>query len=254
MAINARKNQLSKCSLLHYIKLVYRSVLFLGAAVIYIINKIHNTGKTFGGYENSSLLLGMIWLVFAIEMFLRLFPSKMESMGCEKQFAKNYRPVSGGSVELQPIKRTAAVAFAWVLLNAILGVLYFTGIIDRGILFLTSLAYSVCDMICILFFCPFQTWFMKNKCCTTCRIYNWDYAMIFTPLVFIPDIYSWSILALALILMFVWEVRLHRHPERFSESSNDSLACANCQEKLCHHKKQLQGFLKKHGVRFSQKT
>ncbi len=249
MSINSiKKFQLSKCSLLHYIKLVYRSFLFLGAAVIYIINKIHNTGKFFGGYENNSFLLGMIWLVFAIEMFLRLFPSKTESMGCEKQFAKNYRPVSVGNVELQPIKRTAAVALAWVLLNAILGVLYFTGIIDRGILFLTSLVYAVCDMVCILFFCPFQTWFMKNKCCTTCRIYNWDYAMIFTPLIFIPGIYTWSILALAIILLLVWEVRLHRHPERFSESTNGNLACVNCQEKLCHHKKQLQGFLKKHRV------
>ena len=33
--------------------------------------------------------------------------------------------------------------------------------------------------------------------------------------------------------------------ERFSESSNQYLACSACPEKLCHHKKQLQRFLRR---------
>jgi hypothetical protein len=61
------------------------------------------------------------------------------------------------------------------------------GILDDGIMILLCSAYSICDIICILFFCPFQTWFMKNKCCSTCRIYNWDYAMMFTPLFFVLE-------------------------------------------------------------------
>ena len=36
-------------------------------------------------------------------------------------------------------------------------------------------------VICILFYCPFQMWFLKNRCCVNCRIYNWDYAFLFTP-------------------------------------------------------------------------
>ena len=65
------------------------------------------------------------------------------------------------------------------------GTLYFLNVIDLGIVVIISLAFSVCDLICILFFCPFQTWMMHNRCCTTCRIYNWDFAMMFTPLIFI---------------------------------------------------------------------
>jgi len=38
---------------------------------------------------------------------------------------------------------------------------------------------------------------------------------------------------------------LGKIPERFSEACNRSLSCALCPEKLCHHKKQLRGFLKK---------
>ena len=131
---------------------------------------------------------------------------------------------------------------SWLLLNGIIGGLYYAGVLDGGVLLLISLAYSVCDMICILFFCPFQTWFMKNKCCTTCRIYNWDYAMMFTPMLFLGNLYGLSLLGVALALLIQWEVLALRHPERFSEQTNAALACPNCQEKLCHHKKQLRGF------------
>ena len=112
-------------------------------------------------------------------------------------------------------------------------------ILDDGIMLLLCSAYSVCDMICILFFCPFQSWFLKNKCCCTCRIYNWDYAMMFTPLFFVRRAYAWSLLLLSVLLLIRWEITFYRHPERFSEKTNRYLDCSNCSEKLCRHKKQL---------------
>ena len=93
--------------------------------------------------------------------------------------------------------------------------------------------------ICILFFCPFQTWFMKNKCCGSCRIYNWDYAMMFTPLFFVRENYAWSLLVLSIALLVRWEVTFYLHPERFSENTNEYLMCRNCTERLCAHKTQL---------------
>ena len=51
---------------------------------------------------------------------------------------------------------------------------------------------------------------------------------------------------LALLLMLVWELSFRLHPERFFEETNACLSCSHCQEKLCHHKKQLRSFLKKH--------
>ena len=76
---------------------------------------------------------------------------------------------------------TVLIALIWIIFNGIIGALRMIDLLDDGILILLCSAYSVCDLVCILFFCPFQTWFMKNKCCGTCRIYNWDYAMMFTP-------------------------------------------------------------------------
>ena len=113
-------------------------------------------------------------------------------------------------------------------------------IIDEDIMLLICLAYSICDIVCILFFCPFETFWLKNKCCGSCRIYNWDYAMMFTPLFFVRKIYTWTLLIAAVLLLIRWEIAVYRYPERFSEKTNAYLHCENCTEKLCTHKKQLQ--------------
>ena len=245
--MTSQKRRLSRISAMHYFKLFFRGALFLAAAVVYLLDRPEYDNPLYDDISRWPVLFDIIWVVFVVEMILRFFPSNLESMGCQKQFARNYKPVSSKNAKpvLQSAKATAAVAAAWFALNGAIGALYFAGIIDKGILMLIALAYSVCDMICILFFCPFQTWFMKNRCCATCRIYNWDYAMMFTPLLFVPHFYTWSLLGIALALLIEWEYLLHKYPERFSESTNQCLSCANCPEKLCHHKKQLQHFLRR---------
>lgn len=236
----------SKIFLMHYWKLIYRSLLFLAAVGLYIINRVKHPGTMFIEMDHLHIVLVIIWIVYAVEMLLRFIPSDFESMGCQKQFKKNYMPTNRepSQVKLTSKGRVLAVLAAWIGLNGLIGILYYTGVIDAGILVLISLAYSVCDMICILFFCPFQTWFMKNRCCTTCRIYNWDFPMMFTPFIFIPSVYTWSLLAMAILLVIRWEVTVHKHPEYFSEVTNKNLSCAQCQEKLCHYKKQLRTFIR----------
>ena len=242
MQIKGKK--LSVISALHYVKLILRFGLFIGVLVYYILGKTEVL-------KNFYPLPLAVWIFFVIDMAFRFFPSRLESMGCQKQFRRNYEPV-GENIKPtnQSWRVTAAVTLAWLGLNAVIGLLYFIGFIDKGIVVLISIAFSVCDIICILFFCPFQTWFMKNRCCASCRIYNWDFAMMFTPLVFIPSIYTYSLLGCALLLLLRWEIAYKVHPERFSTSTNKCLDCSRCKEKLCSHKKQLQSFLQKYKSRF----
>ena len=176
---------------------------------------------------------------------IRFFPSGYESPGCQKQFARNYKKSGKTEIRVPDNNATLLIALIWIVFNGIFGALHVTGVLDDGVMLLLCCAYSVCDMICILFFCPFQSWLMKNKCCVTCRIYNWDYAMMFTPLFFIQNVYTWRLLALSVALMIRWEITFFRHPERFSEETNDYLKCRNCTEKLCAHKTQLKR-LRKH--------
>lgn len=226
---------------MHYMKLFVRGSFFITAVILYLTGDIEAVSK-------KGIFPLIVWLWYFVEMVLRLFPTGMESMGCEKVFKKNYHPPK---VEREPknqsAKTTFIVALVWFALNGAIFALHFIfpKFVDKYVLALVALAYGVCDIICILFFCPFQTWFMKNRCCTTCRIYNWDFAMLCTPFLLIPSLYTYSLLGMALIILAKWEITYKLHPERFSERTNESLRCKNCTEKLCKHKVQLQHYIKK---------
>ena len=97
--------------------------------------------------------------------------------------------------------------------------------------------YGVCDIICILFFCPFQVWMMHNRCCATCRIYNWDYLMMCTPLMCLDDFLAAAACGMALVLFLRWEITYLRRRERFFQSTNEALRCDQCQEHLCAYKR-----------------
>ena len=250
------KGKLSKISIMHVSRLLMRSALFIGGLILYVINRVQGTGKPFGWIGENFFIIGGIWLLYFLEMLFRFFPARFESMGCQKQFKKNYQPQEGEGKKPQRVAwwRTFLSAAFWFALNGTFGILYYVGIFDEGILVLISLAYGVCDMICVLFFCPFQTWILRSKCCTDCRIYNWDYAMMFTPLVFFINPWGWSILGVSLLLLLEWELLYRFFPQRFTENTNGSLSCANCKEKLCQHKKQLSSYLKKYRAQEKNST
>ena len=239
-----KRRKLSVVSTWHYVRLVYRSVLFILLLISYIRFRFFSQASILESVEKMPTIIVVTWAVFVIEMIFRFFPSKFESPGCQKQFAKNYIKSGSTEIVIHDNNSTVLIALIWVVFNGLFGALYMVGILDDGIMILLCSAYSICDIICILFFCPFQTWFMKNKCCSTCRIYNWDYAMMFTPLFFVQKTYTWSLLVLSVALLVRWEITFYLHPERFSEKTNDYLRCQNCTEKLCAHKKQLNSLWK----------
>ena len=76
-------------------------------------------------------------------------------------------------------------------------------------------------------------WFLKNKCCTTCRIFNWDHLMMFSPIIFMGGFYAVSLVTLALLAWLVWELCIMIYPERFWDRSNAALKCSECTDKLC---------------------
>ncbi len=225
---------------MHYLKLAVRSGFFLAALILYLTGNLEKTVAR-------GVFPAIVWIWYFAEMALRFIPWKMESMGCEKVFSKNYKDTQRGvEPKNQSWRATFTVAAVWLALNGAIFALYLSGVIDKWLLAIVALAYGVCDIVCILFFCPFQTWFMKNRCCTTCRIYNWDFAMLFTPFLLIPSLYTYTLLGFALVILLRWEITYKLHPERFSERTNESLRCQNCTEKLCRHKVQLKHYISRH--------
>ena len=234
-----QKKKLTPVGVWHWTRLIYRSILFLLLVYAYVRYRFVYHKPFIMGIEKMPAIIIFVWTVYVIEMIFRFFPSRIESPGCQKQFARNYIKTGETDVIVHDNNATMLVALIWIVFNGIFGALHMMGVIDDGIMILLCGAFSVCDMICIMFFCPFQSWFLKNKCCSTCRIYNWDFAMMFTPLFFVEKTYTWSLLVLSIALLIRWEITFYRHPERFSEHTNAYLKCGNCTEKLCVHKKQL---------------
>ena len=123
----------------------------------------------------------------------------------------------------------------WIGLNAVLAlVLGLTGNLTPQVVVLWSMFYFLSDMICVVFWCPIQLLLMHNRCCTTCQIFNWDAIMVATPLFFVGGWFGWPLVALALVVLFRWELAALRHPERFDERTNARLRCVNCIDKLCY--------------------
>ncbi|NLT47963.1 MAG: hypothetical protein GXX92_06055, partial [Clostridiales bacterium] len=95
------------------------------------------------------------------------------------------------------------------------------------------------DLICVVIWCPFQSIIMKNRCCINCRIFNWGHFMMYTPLLFIKNFFTWSLFFTSIVVLIRWEITYAYHPYRFWEGSNINLRCENCQEKICKIKKPL---------------
>ncbi len=122
----------------------------------------------------------------------------------------------------------------WIALNAVVAIaLAVTGNLTHEAAFLWAMFYFMFDVFSVVVWCPLQLIFMRNRCCATCQIFNWDGIMAATPLIFVGGWFGWTIFALALIVLVRWEVAAFRHPERFDESTNARLSCAQCTERLC---------------------
>ena len=189
-------------------------------------------------------LLTILWLVVLIAFSSRFIPGLVKNPGYQKEFPKYFVPTANFDDEYMNIRRrikkanrgALLVLASWVALNGVIGFLYFTNVIDEAVLVCISAFYALADVICILYYCPFQHLMMKNRCCMTCRIYNWDFMMICTPLIFIPAFYTWSLVLISLVILLRWEHVYKHHPERFFSTTNNKLRCVNCSSKLCRAK------------------
>ena len=229
-----------KLNRLHYVRLAMRSVLFVALLLLYI----RDGAQFMQTLKNLPILLAVVWVIFAAEIVVRFFPTRFESPGSQKHLAANYTPTGRAYTKNRNNRCALIVALSWIVFNLIFGGLHFAGFLNTGFMILLCSAYAVCDEVCIMFFCPFHQFFFHHQCCTECRIYNWNYTMMFTPLLFVPGLYTWSLLALALVLLLQWELAAHRHPERFMKQTNDYLGCHCCTDKVCLSKKQI----KKHSA------
>ena len=184
--------------------------------------------------------LHILWGIWMFDMICQLIPVKEHiPLGSQKHFFDRFKPIKE-KINYQALRNYAItttksaykVFIIWTVLILGIGLFYRIGILNNKLIFMISVLFYVCDLICVLFWCPFRL-IMKNKCCTTCRIFNWDHLMMFTPMIYIDGFFSCSLLLTSIAVWMVWELFFMMYPERFWEQSNDALKCSECTDKLC---------------------
>ena len=215
-------------------RLVGRILIFVACLIMCIV-----TPQEFDIIKGTNFLkefsiFHLLWFIWMVDMVLQIIPVKNKvALGSQKLFANRFRPIRE-KINYKGLKNYVITTTnsAYKVMIAVIGVLYYTEIINTRWLFMISVFFYVCDLICVLIWCPFRL-IMKNKCCTTCRIFNWDHLMMFSPLIFVGGVFATSLVVMALLAWLIWELCVILYPERFWEMTNLSLKCCECTDKLC---------------------
>lgn len=221
---------------------ILRLAIFISVLVFYIVDK-----PLMYKLMQQPIWIGItpihvLWLYFMIIMIMHIFPTEKLTMALRKAEKEKYVKQENYSetellkfVQKQNV-RAWVVMLVWLFFNAIFGALHLAGVMDNADLLMLTVFYFLCDYICIIFYCPFQSFIMKNRCCVNCRIYDWGHFMMFTPMLFIRHFFSWSLFFTSCVVLIKWEIIYAKHPERFWHGSNKNLQCANCKDKICQIK------------------
>lgn len=225
---------------LYMAKLLARTLIFVFCIFIYV--KAPDQFEVLEGmnFFRKFSVLHILWAVWMIDMFFQLIPVKSRiPLGSQKLFRLRFSPIrekiNYQNLKLYIVSTTKSayrVLLLWTVLTAVLGVLYYENLIDKNFLLMTSVFFYVCDLICVLIWCPFRL-LMGNRCCTTCRIFNWDHLMMFCPVLFAGGFFAESLVVVSVLVWLLWEFCVFLYPERFWEYTNAALKCANCTDKLC---------------------
>ncbi len=238
--MNKEKVQTTKIRKQYIFRFVVRVAILIACVVAFIgMPKVFDVLRGWNFFRVFSLL-HILWGIWMFGMICQLVPIKEHiPLGSQKHFFDRFRPIKEKinyqglrNYVVSTTKSAYKVFILWIALILAIGFFYRFGILNDSMIFMISVLFYVCDLICVLFWCPFRL-IMKNKCCTTCRIFNWDHLMMFSPMIYIDGFFSCSLFITSIAVWMVWELFFMMYPERFWEHSNDALKCSECTDKLC---------------------
>ncbi len=237
----AQKPKVSKIRKIYIARLIGRCVVFVLSVLWFVFDREEITKMLQGwNFFKEFSVMHLLWIVWVIDMICQLIPVKNHiSIGSQKLFKERFRPLTDKinyqalrNYVISTTKGAYKVFIIWFVFIGLIGLLHHIHVLDDAALFLISVAFYVCDLICVLIWCPFRL-IMRNRCCTTCRIFNWDHLMMFTPMMFLGGFYPRSLLLMSVAVWLVWELCVMMYPERFWEVTNTALQCSQCTDKLC---------------------
>lgn len=181
------------------------------------------------------ILIPLFFIYFIFDSLSVLFPVFNNELYSGKYLNKFYNETNNYNKELltgyikQQNRRSLIIFSIYFGILSIIGVFYIKfDFFKIQYLYIIFFLINFGDYFSILVWCPFKSLILHNTCCNRCRITNWDRLMKFYILLFIPSIYSISLVLLGLVIFLIWEYTHFKHPERFYSISNNTLSCFQC--------------------------
>ena len=229
-----QKPRASKTRKVYTLHLIVRCLILAACVLILIFDPSQTEVLEGWNFFRRFTPLDMLWQLVPVRKRIII------ALGSQKHFRFRFQPPDKENFSYQALRRhiidttkAAYKVFAiWAAVVALVSLLWFFDVIGNNWLFMITIVFYVCDLICVLIWCPFRL-IVKAKCCTTCRIFNWDHLMMFSPMLMISGFYSRTLLLMAFADWLIWELCIMMYPERFWENSNAALRCTNCTDKLC---------------------
>lgn len=194
-------------------------------------------------YLVEDYLYPLFFVYFILDSFSIILPKFNDSIYSSKMQKSMYKEIKNYDKDKLNKIKSKTNKIALLIFIVYFGSIILLGIsylhfewFDRRFIYLLFFFFNFSDYFCIMLWCPFRQFYLKNSCCNTCRISNWDRLMKFSILVFIPNLYTISIFVIAVLIFIYWETQHHFHPERFYRISNQTLHCSNCDKITCGKK------------------
>lgn len=173
---------LSKVTRRYILDFLFRLAVFLFIGWVYLARP----GRLDFTADRLSWPLALLWGAVLVSMLSQLNANSGLTTGCLKQYPGRFDPVP--DYDPRELARTVRwqnrgavkVAAVWLAVNLCFGLLYHGGVLKAPFLVLLCALAYLCDLVCVLFFCPFQFFLMHNRCCVNCRIFAWGSWMMAT--------------------------------------------------------------------------
>ena len=109
-------------------------------------------------------VLHILWGVWMLDMILQIVPLKNKlALGSQKLFATRFKPIiekinyeALKNYVVTTTKAAYKVFIIWTIVVVGIGLLYYFGLISKITVFMISIFFYVCDLICVLVWCPFR--------------------------------------------------------------------------------------------------
>ena len=147
---------------LYLFRFVFRCVVFAASVLLYVRSPQPLTALQGFGFFHSFTLLHLLWLLWMADMVSQLCRCRWYwPEGSQKFLDRSVLPPQSADdrAALRHYvrannRRAAVMGAAWLAVTLAVGALYLGGCIDAGMILLICEFFYVCDVFCVVFWCP----------------------------------------------------------------------------------------------------